>query len=85
MWPAAGRSPTLIGVAMDESECRRGAWTRCEDALLCELVSKLGTSSWVAISRGMMSRSAKSCRLRCVAEQKGGPCCRELACLLVRV
>ena len=49
---------------MDEADCKRGAWSRLEDQLLQHLVATLGTRSWVAISKGIPSRSAKSCRLR---------------------
>jgi hypothetical protein len=59
----ASRSPSHT--SMDDSECKRGAWSRQEDLLLQQLVSSLGTRSWVAISKGIPSRSAKSCRLRC--------------------
>jgi hypothetical protein len=37
---------------MDDSECTRGAWSRQEDLLLQQLVSSLGTRSWVATQGG---------------------------------
>lgn len=42
----------------------RGAWSKKEDAMLCDLVSKLGPRNWNLIAKGIPPRSGKSCRLR---------------------
>ncbi|KAL8093554.1 hypothetical protein AgCh_035437 [Apium graveolens] len=42
----------------------RGAWSKKEDAMLCDLVCKLGPRNWNLIAKGIPFRSGKSCRLR---------------------
>ncbi|KAK1355221.1 Transcription factor MYB44 [Heracleum sosnowskyi] len=42
----------------------RGAWSKKEDAVLCDLVCKLGPRNWNLIAKGIPPRSGKSCRLR---------------------
>ncbi|KAL6563103.1 hypothetical protein OROHE_005690 [Orobanche hederae] len=42
----------------------RGPWSPDEDAVLVDLVRKLGPRNWSLIARGIPGRSGKSCRLR---------------------
>jgi len=42
----------------------RGPWSPEEDAVLSDLVEKLGARNWTLIARGIPGRSGKSCRLR---------------------
>lgn len=42
----------------------RGPWSPEEDAVLSNLVEKLGARNWTLIARGIPGRSGKSCRLR---------------------
>jgi hypothetical protein len=42
----------------------KGPWSSEEDALLSNLVEKLGARNWTLIARGIPGRSGKSCRLR---------------------
>lgn len=42
----------------------RGPWSQEEDALLSDLVERLGARNWTLIARGIPGRSGKSCRLR---------------------
>ncbi|KAL6614162.1 hypothetical protein ACP70R_036432 [Stipagrostis hirtigluma subsp. patula] len=42
----------------------KGPWSPEEDALLSNLVEKLGARNWTLIARGIPGRSGKSCRLR---------------------
>ncbi|WOG94001.1 hypothetical protein DCAR_0313291 [Daucus carota subsp. sativus] len=62
---------TLIKAANDRGEATkvdgrrvREAWSKKEDAVLCDLVSKFGPRNWNLIAKGIPPRSGKSCRLR---------------------
>ncbi|GBF95572.1 transcription factor-like [Raphidocelis subcapitata] len=49
---------------MEQADYRKGAWSPEEDDMLLRMAARLGTRSWVAISKYVPGRSAKSCRLR---------------------
>ncbi|XP_039849981.1 transcription factor MYB1-like isoform X2 [Panicum virgatum] len=59
----AAASAASAGNATTEERVR-GPWSPEEDAVLSDLVEKLGARNWTLIARGIPGRSGKSCRLR---------------------
>jgi len=61
----AAASAAAAAAANETMEERvRGPWSPEEDAVLSNLVEKLGARNWTLIARGIPGRSGKSCRLR---------------------
>ena len=59
---AAASAASAGNATMEERV--RGPWSPEEDAVLSDLVEKLGARNWTLIARGIPGRSGKSCRLR---------------------
>uniref|UniRef100_A0A0A8ZM40 Uncharacterized protein n=1 Tax=Arundo donax TaxID=35708 RepID=A0A0A8ZM40_ARUDO len=59
---AGDAAAAAANAAMEERV--RGPWSPEEDAVLSNLVEKLGARNWTLIARGIPGRSGKSCRLR---------------------
>uniref|UniRef100_A0A0D9V7U2 Uncharacterized protein n=1 Tax=Leersia perrieri TaxID=77586 RepID=A0A0D9V7U2_9ORYZ len=59
---AVGEAAGAAAAATEERV--KGPWSFDEDALLSNLVEKLGPRNWTLIARGIPGRSGKSCRLR---------------------
>ncbi|GKE33079.1 transcription factor MYB1-like protein, partial [Tanacetum coccineum] len=53
-----------VAVGEKKSEVRGGPWSKEEDVILGDLVTKLGARNWNLIATGIPGRSGKSCRLR---------------------
>ncbi|KAF8775317.1 hypothetical protein HU200_004725 [Digitaria exilis] len=61
---ATASAAAAASATMEEKERVRGPWSPEEDAVLSNMVEKLGARNWTLIARGIPGRSGKSCRLR---------------------
>uniref|UniRef100_A0A0A9CL87 Uncharacterized protein n=1 Tax=Arundo donax TaxID=35708 RepID=A0A0A9CL87_ARUDO len=63
-FPGGGAETAAEAASAATEERVRGPWSPEEDAVLSNLVEKLGARNWTLIARGIPGRSGKSCRLR---------------------
>ncbi|CAL4953646.1 unnamed protein product [Urochloa decumbens] len=61
---AASAAAEVASSNATSDERVRGPWSPEEDAVLSNMVEKLGARNWTLIARGIPGRSGKSCRLR---------------------